>query len=350
VVPQVEIFVLCNLLQRTFFIIQGDGFMIKIKNITKKYANQNDEIALNDVTTKFEQGFIHGIIGMSGAGKSSLIRLLNKLENYDSGYINVFDYGDLKKLNKEKTRMLRKDIGMIFQSDHLLSRKTVLENVLLPITFHHEITDDDRDYAHKLLEEVGLKDYISRYPSQLSGGQKQRVGIARALINRPKLLICDEPTSALDVITTHHILRLIKNMSEKHQVNVILVTHDMSVIKEICDTVTIMDKGKIIEQGFLDDILYKAKQHQTKMFIKDVGLNIPDYINKNELLFLKFSEKIVSKNIIANMIKDLNINISIIYANITPNQKGVMLIQANEKKELIYQYLSQQKVVVEYVV
>ncbi|MFA6647593.1 MAG: methionine ABC transporter ATP-binding protein [Candidatus Izemoplasmatales bacterium] len=327
--------------------------MISLKNISKKYKNSGDEIALKNVSIDFKKGLIHGIIGISGAGKSTLIRLINALETYDEGNLSVFEYTDLKKLNKESTRMLRKRIGMIFQTDHLLSRKTVLENVLLPISIQRKHTLEDINYAKDLLNEVGLKDYHNRYPSQLSGGQRQRVGIARALINRPELLICDEPTSALDVITTAQILSLIKTISKEHHIDVLIVTHDMLVIKEICDTVTVMQNGEIVESGILDDILFKAKHPQTQAFVREVGLDL-SYIrklyNSKDLLLLKFDESLVQENIIADMINILNIDISIIYANITPHRKGIMVIQAEDKQKEIIDFLKDKKVVIDYVV
>ncbi len=327
--------------------------MIILENVTKQYRNTDDEIALDNVSAKFEEGLIHGIIGISGAGKSTLVRLINQLEQYDQGNIRVFEYTDLKRLNKESTRMLRKQIGMIFQTDHLLSRKTVLENVLLPISFHRKVTGKDNEYAATLLQEVGLTEYASRYPSQLSGGQRQRVGIARALINQPKLLLCDEPTSALDVITTGNILHLIKTMAIKHSVNVIIVTHDMNVVREICDTVTVMDKGRIVERGSLDDILFKAKQPETKAFVKEIGLDLSlytDSVNPKELLLLKFDEAIVRQSIIANMINVLHVDASILYANVTPHRKGIMVLHVPEELDAVKEYLTEHKVVVEYVV
>lgn len=327
--------------------------MITLEHIYKKYQNSREEIALNDVSITFERGLIHGIIGISGAGKSTLIRLLNQLETYDQGNIHIFDYTDLRQLNKESTRMLRKRIGMIFQTDHLLSRKTVLENVLFPITFHRKITDEDKAFAQTLLDEVGLSEYLSRYPHQLSGGQRQRVGIARAFINRPDLLLCDEPTSALDVITNSQILQLIKSTAKNHNVDVIIVTHDMNVVREICDTVTVMDKGKIIESGMLDDIMYKARQVQTQSFVKEIGLDLSSVIktyDPKELLLLKFGEDIVKDSIIADMINELHVKTSIIYANVTPHRTGIMVLHVPKEHEHIVLYLKKLKVVVEHVV
>ncbi|MEC9484859.1 MAG: methionine ABC transporter ATP-binding protein [Candidatus Izemoplasma sp.] len=327
--------------------------MITIKNVTKKYPGSGDEIALNDISTSFKEGYIHGIIGVSGAGKSTLIRLFNQLESYDKGTITIFDYTDIKALNKESTRMLRKDIGMVFQTDHLLSRKTVIDNILLPIGFHRPITEEDKKYAYTLLDEVGLTAYKDRYPAHLSGGQRQRVGIARALINHPKLLICDEPTSALDVITTDHILSLIKRLAKKHHLNVLFVTHDMNVIEAIADTVTVMDKGNIIEQGPLEDILFKAKHPKTKAFIKKVGLDldtITETFDKSKLLLLKFSQTIVKKPILANMVRDIECEVSIVYSNITPNNAGWMIVYAKNNQQTIKRYLREHQVEVDHVI
>lgn len=327
--------------------------MITLNNVIKKYSNSDKEIALNDVTISFEEGLIHGIIGISGAGKSTLVRLFNCLENYDSGHVRVFDYAELKVLNKESTRMLRNQIGMIFQSDHLLARKTVLNNILLPISFHRKVTDADIKYANELLSEVGLLEYVNRYPSQLSGGQRQRVGIARALINKPKLLLCDEPTSALDVITTGQILQLIKSVAKKHDVNVIIVTHDMNVVREICDTVTVMEKGKIVETGRLDDILFRSKHPQTKAFVREIGLDlssITTYFKPEELLLLKFDNSIINQNITASLVKEVNVDVSIVYANITTHQNGIMVLHVPCKKAIVKSFLRKRLVVVEDVV
>lgn len=327
--------------------------MIHIQNVTKKYKNSDQEIALNHVSLSLEDQKIHGIIGLSGAGKSTLIRLLNKLESYDSGQIDVLTYTNIKALNKESTRMLRKEIGMIFQTDHLLSRKTVLENVLFPVSLHRKVTLEDIAYAKSLLLETGLKGYEHRYPSQLSGGQRQRVGIARALIHKPKLLICDEPTSALDVITTSQILELIQAIAKTHKIGVVIVTHDMNVVKKICDTVTVMEQGKIVEQGTVDNILFQAKHPKTKAFIKEVGLDLSSIIavtNKDHLLWIRFKSNQVHHGIISQLSIDCRCEISIIYANIQPSSTGVMLIEVKENVGFVKNYLEQKELEVSYVV
>jgi len=327
--------------------------MIALNNVTKKFKNSDNEIALKNITTTFEEGFIHGIIGLSGAGKSTLIRLLNKLEHCDSGIINIFDYTDLKIINKESTRMLRKRVGMVFQSDHLLSRKTVLDNILFPIKLQRKLCDDDYKFAQELINDTGLNGYENRYPSQLSGGQRQRVGIARVLITKPDVLLCDEPTSALDVITTSQILSLIESLSKKHEVTVLLVTHDMNVVKAICDTVTVMHKGEIVEQGSVEDIIYMAKHPQTKEFIKGIGIDLSTIVNetnKDNILLLTFDESTVYKPIISTLIMELKTKIRIVYANISPNNNGVLLLEVENNKKEIISFLRKQKVVVKDVV
>lgn len=326
--------------------------MITLNSVTKKYKNSDEEIALNNVSLSFEDGLIHGIIGVSGAGKSTLIRLLNKLEPYDSGLIDVLSYSDIRNINKESTRMLQKKIGMVFQSDHLLSRKTVIENILFPISLHRKISSKDIEYANSLIEETGLNGYENRYPSQLSGGQRQRVGIARALINNPELLLCDEPTSALDVITTGNILKLIKNISKSHEIGVIIVTHDMNVIKKICDTVTVMEKGYVVERGTVDELLFRPKHDQSKAFIKEVGFDLSSIVTdeKVKLLLLSFPKGIVHEGIISNMTKECDSSTSIIYANINPNNNGIMLLEVKSDLNKIKSYLEDKKVVVTHVV
>lgn len=327
--------------------------MIAFQNVTKTYPGTPPEVAVDNVSATFAAGQIHGIIGSSGAGKSTLIRLINQLERHDAGTVSVFEYTDLRVLNRESTRMLRKRIGMMFQTDHLLSRKTVLDNVLLPLRFFRSIGAEDIAKANALLQEVGLADYAHRYPAQLSGGQRQRVGIARALINDPELLLCDEPTSALDVMTRGQILSLIRSVAVRHGVDVVIVSHDMHVIKEICDTVTVMDKGVIVESGPLLDILYKPKHAKTKAFVREVGLDVSllcDRYEAAELLLLHFDESIVDQGIVTAMSNDLNVTPSILFANVMPGRNGMMLLSVPDKQDAVIRYLTDRKVGVDRVV
>lgn len=309
--------------------------MIRIQNVSKTF-NQKDIAfhALDDVSLTIKQGSIHGIIGPSGAGKSTLVRVINQLEETDKGTIDVFEYKDIKKLNKESTRMLRKRIGMIFQNFNLLERKTVIENILLPIRLNHKPTSDDLIKVNELIETVGLTKHINSYPSELSGGQKQRVGIARALINNPEILLCDEPTSALDTTTIKSLLALLKNLRKIYGLTIIVVTHDMNVIKDICDFVTVMDHGKIMESNDLDSIIFQPKSKVTKALLDTVGYNYDELINKyssyKNLLLLKFNNRSKQESVISELSIKFGVKINILFANITPSGTGIMLTSTSE--------------------
>ncbi len=308
--------------------------MIHIQNISKTFITKTNKFhALQDVSLQIKKGCIHGIIGPSGAGKSTLIRTINLLEKYDIGSIDVLEYKDIKKLNKESTRMLRKQIGMIFQGFNLLDRKTVIQNILFPITLNHSITDRDLKKAKELISIVGLSSYEDSYPNELSGGQKQRVGIARALINNPSILLCDEPTSALDTTTIKSILTLLKQLKEKLQLTVIIVTHDMNVIKEICDYVTVMDQGFVVEDDTIDNIIFNPKHSVTKALLDTVGFNLEELENRFKeypnLTLLKFVAHSKTESIISTISIKHNIQINILYANITPKDQGIMLVSIN---------------------
>lgn len=312
--------------------------MINIENISKTFLTKTSEFkALNNVTLKIEDNSIHGIIGPSGAGKSTLIRIINKLETYDQGQVDIFEYKDIKKINKESTRMLRKRIGMIFQEFNLLDRQTVFNNIALPIKINRNLTDGDHIKINELIVTVGLEGYENSYPSQLSGGQKQRVGIARALINNPDILLCDEPTSALDTMTIKSILQLIKDLKEKFGLTVIIVTHDMNVIKEVCDFVTVMDKGLIVEDNSIDNIIFNPKSNVTKLLLGTVGLDIDDLIKKykefNNLFLLKFEKESKQDSIISEISIIHKVKINILYANITPKENGIMLVNIKTENE-----------------
>ncbi len=305
--------------------------MIHFENVSKTFSEKSGNThAVRGATLEIKKDTIHGIIGHSGAGKSTLIRLINQLEQHDEGLISVFDYADIRKLNKESMRMLRQNIGMIFQHFNLLESKTVLENVLFPISAFQKVSKTTREKALKLIEDVGLKDSEHTYPAKLSGGMKQRVGIARALINDPEILICDEPTSALDVDTTSNILSLIKKIKEQRDLTVVLVTHDMHVIKAVCDDVTVMDQGYIVEHGTLDDILFSAKHPIAKSLTASIGFNIDDiakdYGHLPNLTLLRFKGSVTSEEILSRIIKQTGAAINILFANITPSKEGLMLV------------------------
>lgn len=305
--------------------------MISITNISKTFnTNKSQFHALKNVSLNIEEGFIHGIIGPSGAGKSTLIRTINQLETYDTGSINVFEYKDIKKLNKESTRMLRQKMGMVFQNFNLLSRQTVFDNIAFPIKLERKITREDKKKIYEIIELVGLKGYEESYPNQLSGGQKQRVGIARALINNPRILLCDEPTSALDTGTIRNILYLLKDLKERLNLTIVIVTHDMNVVKEICDYVTVMDRGQIVENNTTENIIFNPEHEVTKVLLGTVGFNIDYLIDKFKghpnLCLLKFNKLAKREAIISQISLELEIPINILYANITAKDKGIMLV------------------------
>ncbi|WP_126974352.1 methionine ABC transporter ATP-binding protein [Gynurincola endophyticus] len=253
--------------------------MIAIKNISKTFRQKKKVFkALDDISLEIEQGDILGIIGFSGAGKSTLIRSVNLLEKPDHGQI-IINGKDLTQLNSRELAKERKKIGMIFQHFNLLSSRTVFDNVSLPLELEGVHKTDIQKRVSELLKVVGLEDKANEYPKSLSGGQKQRVAIARALANDPYLLLCDEATSALDPATTQSILQLLKDINQRLGITILLITHEMDVIKTICNQVAVIDKGKLIARGNLEDII-SAKEHPViKQFILPKTLNIPPSIS-----------------------------------------------------------------------
>ena len=308
--------------------------MIEFREVFKTFdTKETTTEAVKGVSFSIEKDTIHGIIGQSGAGKSTLVRLINQLETHDKGELDVLDYGDIRKLNKESMRMLRRRIGMIFQHFNLLSSKTVLENILFPIKAMGKADEAAYQKACDLISEVGLEGSEATYPAKLSGGMKQRVGIARALINDPEILLCDEPTSALDVETTQSILSLIRRIQKERGLTVVLVTHDMHVIKEVCDHVSVMHEGHLVENGPLDEILFSARHPMTKRLVESIGFNI-DTIAQNHahlpnLSLLKFEGSVTTKEILSRLIRETKADINILFANINPSKEGLMLVSLN---------------------
>lgn len=242
--------------------------MITLRNVHKSYTVHNNVIpALNGIDLSVVKGEIFGVIGHSGAGKSTLVRLINLLERPTSGEITV-DGEDILQFNTLALRNFRRNIGMIFQHFNLLSSKTVAENVSFPIRISGERDKAKIDArVDEMLDLVGLSRHKHKYPKQLSGGEKQRVGIARALANRPKILLCDEATSALDPQTTRSILQLLREINEKLSLTIVLITHEMDVVRTICDRVAVIDGGKIVESGPVTQVFLHPQHKTTRNFV-----------------------------------------------------------------------------------
>ena len=241
--------------------------MIKLDNVTKEFSTTNAQIiAVENVSINIKKAEIYGIIGLSGAGKSTLIRCLNRLEEPSSGKITI-DNIDITSLDKEDLRKQRKEIGMIFQHFNLLAQKTVYENIAFPLYLENWKKKDIENRVDELLNFVELEDKKYSYPSELSGGQKQRVAIPRAIANNPKVLLSDEGTSALDPQTTKSILNLLKKIRDEFGLTIVMITHQMEVVKQVCDKVAIMEKGKVIEENTVENLFKSPKTKIAKSFI-----------------------------------------------------------------------------------
>ena len=243
---------------------------IELKHISKTFEQgQSDVHAVKDVSLSIEKGDIFGIIGLSGAGKSTLVRCINYLEVPTEGQV-LIDGTDLGTLSEKELRKKRSEIGMIFQHFNLLMQKNVLDNIAFPLQLSGMKKKNAREKARDYLKTVGLSDKENAYPAQLSGGQKQRVAIARALAGSPKILLCDEATSALDPQTTASILSLLKEINETMGLTIVIITHQMSVVKDICKHMAVMEGGRIVEQGPTEEIFKQPQTPVAKQFLKDV--------------------------------------------------------------------------------
>ena len=288
--------------------------MITLEKVNKVYSNGLH--AVKDVSLKVNKGDIFGIIGLSGAGKSSLIRLINRLEEPTSG--KIFINGEnILEFNKKQLLERRKKIGMIFQHFNLLSSRTVEENVAFALEIANWNKNEIKERVAMLLDIVGLSDKAKYYPSQLSGGQKQRVSIARALANNPDILLSDEATSALDPKTTKSILELIKKIQEKFSLTVVMITHQMEVVKEVCNRVAIMSDGRIVEEGGVHHIFADPKNEITKELISYVHQQTDteiDYLHHRgkKIVKVKFLGTSTQEPIISKVIKEYGIDISVL--------------------------------------
>lgn len=299
--------------------------MIEFKDISKQYELKGQTLhALNQINLQIPTGSIFGIIGYSGAGKSTLIRLINLLERPSSGRI-IINGTDFTALDAKALRQERASIGMIFQHFNLMQTKTVTANIEMPMKLLGWSKAEREKRLEELLDFIDLKHKRHAFPDELSGGQKQRVGIARALANHPKILLCDEATSALDPQTTKSVLQLLKKINEEQGITIVMVTHEMDVIETVCDYVAVMEKGDVIETGSTLQIFSQPQHPTTKNFIQTVlqqhlPVNILTNLenqNHNSIYCLKFLGSSAQETVIQAVIKQFNISLNILFANMT---------------------------------
>ncbi|MFJ6208647.1 methionine ABC transporter ATP-binding protein [Lysinibacillus sp. NPDC092081] len=301
--------------------------MIVFKYIVKEfYQKKKKIIALNDVSLEVHKGDIFGIIGYSGAGKSTLIRMVNGLENPTSGQI-IVDGKDIQTLSPKEKIVNKKKISMIFQHFNLLESKIVFDNVALPLKLRNESKEQIDRKVKEMLSFVGLEDKVKNYPNQLSGGQKQRVGIARALVTNPEILLCDEATSALDPKTTKSILALLKRINEQFNITILLITHEMEVIRDLCNKVAVMENGQLVETGNVIQVFGQPNEPTTKDFVETVIPNkIPkdllDFYQKNQHTYTLLRLKFLGENTASSLLYQLNkrfnhVESNIVFANVT---------------------------------
>lgn len=309
--------------------------LIQIRELSKVYSTPEGEVvALDRVSLDVRKGEIYGVIGMSGAGKSTLIRCINRLDVPTGGEV-LYRGQDVLKMRRPDLLKLRRKVSMIFQQFNLLMQRTVGENVRYPL----EIAGLPRREADKrvmeLLEIVGLQDRAKAYPAQLSGGQRQRVAIARALASQPEVLLSDEATSALDPMTTQAILNLLKDINRRLGITVILITHEMAVIRQICDRVTILDGGRIAEEGTVDEVFMHTKSEAGRRLFGNAP-QVPEEEPQGPAIRLVFDGSSVDRPIIATAVKELGIMINILSADmkqIGGKTYGQMLIRMPDDEE-----------------
>ncbi len=302
--------------------------MIRLEHITKTYVNAGKKFnAADDVSLEIGKGEIFGIIGFSGAGKSTLVRCINLLERPDSGKV-LIDGKDITALRGAELRRQRKKIGMIFQHFNLFASRTVLQNVIFPIRYSGKSRAELKSRAMELLELVGIADKAGAYPSELSGGQKQRAAIARALASDPEILLCDEATSALDPQTTESILRLLKSLNAKLGITIVMITHQMNVVKEICTRTAVMENGKVVEQGDVFEIFANPQKPVTRAFVDTTSTlsRINELLEQNsplvqlkpgqKILRFKYLERSACEALVSTISRKFSIDLNIIFGSI----------------------------------
>lgn len=327
--------------------------MIQIKDVTKTFVGKDNTVeALKGINLDIHKGEIYGIIGMSGAGKSTLVRCLNFLERPTSGTV-LIEGKDLSTLKDSELRKVRTQIAMIFQHFNLLMQRTVLDNICFPMEITNTPRKDAVKRARELLEIVGLTQKELAYPAQLSGGQKQRVAIARALATNPKILLCDEATSALDPTTTKAILALLKEINEKYGITIVIITHEMTVVQEICSHVAIIDEGSLAETGTVEEVFSRPKSKAAKKLVFRGEGKPYDEMRGKRCIRIVFSSNSSYEPVIANMVLACNTPVNILLADtqdIGGVAHGQMILQLPEEEavaEKMIQYLKNRKLEVE---
>ena len=310
--------------------------MIKIKNLKKFYGATQ---IIDGVSLTVEKGEIFAIVGHSGAGKSTLLRCINGLEDYQGGSLKVFDK-EISALKDRELRELRKDVGMIFQHFALMARKTAFENVATPLKFWGYSDGEIKKRVSELLELVGLANKAASYPGELSGGQKQRVAIARALALSPKILLSDEATSALDPNTTNSILELLKQINQTLNISVVLVTHEMEVVKSIARRAVLLESGKIIGSGTIEELFLKPDE-KMKEFLGEDEILPSEGVN----IRLFFPKEVAQNSVITHMARTLNIDFNIVWGKLeklNENVLGSLVINVDPKDEArVTEYIKQ---------
>lgn len=339
--------------------------MIEIKNVSKTFKSAKSEVhAVQNVSLRIRDGEIFGIIGFSGAGKSTLVRCINLLERPTEGEVCI-DGQDITKVSSKELRAMRKKIGMIFQHFHLMPSRTVFDNVAYAMKGSGQSKEQIRAKVRELLETVEMADKEKAYPSQLSGGQKQRVAIARALANQPTILLCDESTSALDPQTTGQILKLLKKLNATLGITIVVITHEMAVVKEICDRVAVMEHGRVIEERETFAVFASPKEELTRSFIettshlKKIHELIAEHsaavtLRPGELIArLSFIQRSVSEPFISTVSQKFGILLNVIFADIDIIQGspigGTVAIFSGDREKIkqAIAYLSEKNVKVE---
>ena len=318
--------------------------MIQVENLCKRFNTKGGTVeAAKNISFSIEKGEIFGIIGLSGAGKSTLVRCLNLLERPTSGTVRV-NGKNLTELSEKELRKERQKIGMIFQHFNLLMQRTALDNVCFPMEIAGIKKAEARKKALEYLRIVGLEEKALSYPSQLSGGQKQRVAIARVLASDPQILLCDEATSALDLQTTKAILELIKEINRDYGITVVVITHEMSVVQEICDKVAVLERGALVETGTVEELFRNPKTDEAKKLVFSGRTQIQEMKGKR-LVRVTFQEKSSFEPVIANLVLTYRTPVNILYAdtkNINGQAQGEMILQLPEIEEVankMIQYL-----------